>query len=121
MRIVHGFIAALCTLAVAACGSADGDNANTQIAADQVEQELVGRACSPTSSGPLPMCGATAEYCNAGSACGSTGVCAARPQGCPTVVARVCGCNGKTYPNACEAARAGVSVHSSGSCPPVIQ
>jgi hypothetical protein len=97
---------------LAACSAAGGDD----FEADQVEQSVVGQACSPNSNGPLPTCGSALEYCNVGTACGVRGTCAARPRVCTAVVAPVCGCDGKTYRNACEAARAGASVRSAGSC-----
>jgi predicted secreted protein len=49
-----------------------------------------------------------------------TGTCNTRPEFCPALVMPVCGCDGKTYNNSCEANRAGVSVIGAsfdGACP----
>jgi hypothetical protein len=46
----------------------------------------------------------------------ATGTCFARPEVCPTVDAPVCGCDGQTYSNVCEANMFGVSVESDGEC-----
>jgi predicted secreted protein len=74
------------------------------------------------------MCGGIAgitcgkgEFCSytTKAACGAgdqSGTCTALPDMCPMIVMPVCGCDGKTYNNSCEANRGGVSVASSGPC-----
>jgi hypothetical protein len=73
-------------------------------------------------------CGGTAALdCSAGffcefgadAMCGSAdeiGVCREIPSSCVAVLSPVCGCDGQTYGNSCEAAMAGVSVASQGAC-----
>ncbi|HAN30250.1 MAG TPA: hypothetical protein DCQ06_01510, partial [Myxococcales bacterium] len=53
-------------------------------------------------------------YCN--GPCGQSGKCAPIPQMCTMEFKPVCGCDKKTYGNACSAAAAGVSVASQGDC-----
>jgi hypothetical protein len=50
----------------------------------------------------------------------AAGTCTTKPEVCSEEVDPVCGCDGKTYTNACEMRRAGVSLKSTGSCPNVI-
>ncbi|MFQ5416372.1 MAG: Kazal-type serine protease inhibitor domain-containing protein [Myxococcota bacterium] len=51
-------------------------------------------------------------------ACEEEGICGARPEGCIQVFDPVCGCDGRTYGNGCEAARAGTSLAHEGECRP---
>jgi Kazal-type serine protease inhibitor domain len=76
----------------------------------------------------VPVCGGFVglqctdkQWCNfpQAAACGSGdqfGVCRARPEFCPEIVMPVCGCDGKTYGNACKAAREGSDVAYVGGC-----
>ena len=61
------------------------------------------------------------EFCDfdADAMCGAAdqlGTCKATPDICATVIDPVCGCDGQTHNNACEANRAGISVASAGAC-----
>jgi hypothetical protein len=63
-------------------------------------------------------CKNPSDFCNIPevNACGATdggGNCTPRPASCVDPVATVCGCDGMSYDNACEAARAGVSIGDS--------
>ena len=59
------------------------------------------------------------EYCLFTRGCGGSGLCQSRPEACLALWDPVCGCDGRTYGNACEAAVAGVSVLATGACPPI--
>jgi len=80
------------------------------------------RACEPQSCGGLQ--GAACpdqQYCDFApdAQCGAadqTGTCKPRPEGCILIYQPVCGCDDKTYGNACEAASKGVSVAKQGEC-----
>jgi hypothetical protein len=62
------------------------------------------------------QCGAS-DYCAKElGQCATQGRCAPRPQACPDIYLPVCGCDGQTYSNGCDAAAAGVNVARLGRC-----
>jgi hypothetical protein len=81
--------------------------------------------CAPLNQ-PGDLCGTRGSvpcddglYCAYAFQCGATdagGACTPKPQACAALYQPVCGCDNKTYGNACAAAAAGVSVARAGDC-----
>jgi hypothetical protein len=71
--------------------------------------------------GKLGTTCAADEYCkwDASTPCGNadgTGVCTAKPTGCPADCPVACGCDGNVYCNACLAQQAGVDTDPNAAC-----
>jgi hypothetical protein len=70
--------------------------------------------------GPDKITCNSALYCQlpAGqcSAADTAGTCVKAPDFCMRVSRPVCGCNGKTYPNECEARHAKMAIDTTGAC-----
>ena len=89
-------------LALAACGDEDSG-------------EGVGGFCG---GGSERSCSAEL-FCDQSGDCGedgSSGVCSEVPEVCAEIYSPVCGCDGKTYGNSCQASSQKVSIRYQGEC-----
>ena len=113
-----GWCVAICG-GVAACSGAElpeDSSSDSQEVASSAEELRHARSCA----GPRDLQCPDDRYCQGrpGRCPGKrhAGHCADRPDACTKVYSPVCGCDGSTYGNACEAAAAGVSVEHRGEC-----
>jgi hypothetical protein len=99
-------------------GTDCGSTFDTPEACEMAYAHCTGDTCG-TIAGLTCRGGNYCDYGGAGGGCGFAdegGVCRPTPGACPDLYAPVCGCDGTTYGNACEAHAAGTDYLYTGEC-----